>query len=285
MNGIRIALVLTVLWAAALGRSAAEEPRVLFLTTSEQFSHGPIFREDGQPGVADVALAALAKQMDLPYTSSKDADLINAAELAKYKLVIFYTQGDLTKPNSTETSVMEDTGVADLIAWIKAGGGFIGFHSATDTFDTPAPEPTPYIQMLGAEFRTHGSQFEGTLKVVDAGHPTMAHVPDGWKLHEEWYLFQEFNKKAMHVLALLDPGEAGRKQEIYQIPPYPVIWCSAVGKGRVYYNAIGHREDIWTNKTFLKSAADAMRWALGEGPTSAEANFDAVVPPDAPEVE
>ena len=86
------------------------------------------------------------------------------------------------------------------------------------------------------------------------------------------------NKEKMHVLALLDPGRERKRQDPYNIPSYPMIWCRSLGEGRVYYNGIGHREDVWMDSTFQKSIVDALRWAAGEGDTMAEPNYDAVVP-------
>ena len=84
----------------------------------------------------------------------------------------------------------------------------------------------------------------------------------------------------MHVLALLDPAEEREKQEKYQVPAYPVIWCSAPGEGRVLYNAMGHRGDVWTNPRFQKHFMDVVNWANGDGPEDSEPNWKDVVPGD-----
>ncbi|MGI6417442.1 MAG: ThuA domain-containing protein [Thermoguttaceae bacterium] len=36
----------------------------------------------------------------------------------------------------------------------------------------------------------------------------------------------------------------------YQRPAYPATWAKMDGRGRVFYTSMGHREDVWTNKTF-----------------------------------
>ena len=269
-----IVVVLTV-----TGASAAEK-RILFLSTSETFPHGPIVQTDGKPSVADEALAKLAKELGATFTTTKDASQINAENLKNYDLVIFYTQGDLTKPNKEGAPVIGPNGGADLIAWVKNGGGFMGFHSATDSFRGEGV--TPYIGMIGAEFRGHGGQFVGTVQVVDPTHPVMAHVPNNWAINEEWYLFDKFNTGAMRVLALLEPGNERTVQESYNIPAYPIIWVRTMEKGRVYYSALGHREDIWTNPDVQKAVTDAIRWTWGEGEAKADPNFDAVVPKTKP---
>jgi len=254
-------------------------PRILFLSKSEGFEHSPVAVKGDQPSLAETILGRLARENGSPFTSTKDASLINADNLKNYDLVCFYTQGDLTRPSKDGGAPMGEKGQAELVEWVRNGGRFMGFHSASDTFHTPAGgEVTPYLKMVGAEFVTHGAQFKGTLKIVDPAHPAMASIPADWSFEEEWYLFKNFNTETMHVLALLDPGEAGAKQAAYRIAPYPVIWCSALGKGKVYFSALGHREDLWENPTFQASIVDAAMWLMEEGTDGTEPNFDKVVP-------
>ncbi len=261
----------------AVSAFAASQVNVLVLEASESFAHSPTISEDGGPSLLEKTLKQIVPS-DWVVTVTKDSSLINADTLNAYQLVIFYTQGDLTKPNKHNTPVMSAEGVSDLLSWIEKGGGFIGFHSATDTFRGEGDTVTPYIEMIGAEFAGHGKQFVGKVITVDAEHPVMKHVPSDWVLNEEWYMFRKFNRKSLRVLALLDPGEERQNQEMYNVPNYPIIWVRALGKGRVYYNALGHREDVWENPTFQQSVVDALRWAVGEGPASTEPNFETVVP-------
>jgi uncharacterized protein len=273
---IRIAVNLIVALTIAMSAGA----NGVFLSKSEGFEHTCIRQEDGRPSHVDKILTQLLEPKGIKLLCTKDAARINAEELENYELVIFYTQGDISVPGQKDDGEpMGPNGVADLIAWIEKGGAFVGFHCASDTFHSPPDGPvTPYLEMLGGEFVTHGAQFEGTLKVVDPSHPTMVNVPQDFKIYDEWYLFRNFNKDTMHVLALLDPGDEREKQEKYNVDPYPVIWCSTLGEGRVFYNALGHREDVWENPVFQQHVLDAVAWALGQGPAQAEPNFNDVVP-------
>ena len=36
----------------------------------------------------------------------------------------------------------------------------------------------------------------------------------------------------------------------YERPPYPMTWTRKHDKGRVFYTAMGHREDVWENPKF-----------------------------------
>lgn len=292
----RFALVTTLAVSFAFPALAQDTIRVLLLTRSAAFEHLSIREVDGAPGHVQSVLQRLADQHGVELTSTKDAGMINAKTLKAYDLVIFYTSGDLTQEGKGKSakgggdggSAMPASGISDLTEWIKGGGGFMGFHSATDTFGKHKPDPEfPYIKVIGAEFKNHGPQFKGTVKVVDQEHPTMANFPNEFSVLDEWYVFMNLQKETLHVLALLDPGEQrnapsrGPKDGppgLYNIPNYPIVWCHQLGEGRVYYNAMGHREDVWDNETFQLILVDAAAWTLGKGESGAEPNFRDVVP-------
>jgi len=221
-------------------------------------------------------MTPMVKEMGGALTCTKDASLINAESLKNYDVVIFYTSGVLTEVGEDGNPAMTAEGLEALFAWIRDGGGFIGFHSATDSFRSGSDSVTPYIEMIGGEFVKHGAQFEGTVKKVSKDHPAAASLPESWPLRDEWYLFTKLNKETMHVIALLEIGKEREKQRIYDIADYPIVWCSAFGEGRVLYDAIGHREDVWEHPTFQAIVKEHILWAKGEGALNADPNYKAL---------
>lgn len=286
--GPRLLSTVAALLLASLGgswASAQERPRVLFLSKSSGFQHSAITRADGAPSHVERVLTALAQREGWDLTSTKDASSITASRLANVDAVVFYTTGDLTQSGSGEGLFggdgepgMESSGVADLIRFVENGGAFLGFHSATDTFHDPSGAASPYVDLIGGEFAGHGAQFEGTLRIVDTSHPATASLPQGWTVRDEWYTFKNLASDRMHVLALLETGPQREKQKLYDRPDYPVIWCLERGRGRVFYNAMGHREDVWDRDVFQRAFVDALRWAMGRGPAGAAPNFAEVSP-------
>ena len=281
-------LILASLHATMVGgppASAANPPRVLFLSKTSGFEHSSIAHGTGRTSHVERVLEKLAAEYVFGLVATKDASLIRAEELANLEAVVFYTTGDLTKTGTGTGEfggdgqpAMGASGVADLIRWVEGGGALLGFHPAADTFHDSSGKPSPYIELLGGEFLSHGQQFAGKLRIVDPDHPTMANIPPDWTIMDEWYVFKNMATDRIHVLALLDTASDPHGQETYKRPPYPVIWCSAVGKGRVFYNAMGHREDVWDNPIFQKAFVDALYWAVGKTPLDAEPNFKVVAP-------
>jgi type 1 glutamine amidotransferase len=266
--------------------SSGDDPaRVLFLSKSSGYEHSSISRRKSEKSHVERVLEGLAAEHSFRLMATKDASLIRADELAQFDVVVFYTTGDLARAGTGKglfggdgQPPMEPSGVGDLARWVEHGGALMGFHSAADTFHDPTGEPSPYIELLGGEFLTHGEVFPGTLRIVDADHATMVHIPQDWTVMDEWYVFKNMNVDRVHVLALLDPASDLHGQKAYDRPAYPVIWCSSVGKGRVFYNAMGHREEVWDDPVFQQAFIDALDWALGRAPLDAEPNWRLVVP-------
>jgi uncharacterized protein len=287
LRWIRRGLILPLLFAVeSVGAAAEDPPRVLFLSKSSGYEHSAIaLGKERAASHVDMVLQKLAADNKFGLVTTKDASLITSAELANVDAVVFYTTGDLTQRGSGKglfggdgEPAMKPEGLTDLIRWIEGGGAFLGFHPAADTFHGKGAAVSPYIEMLAGEFLTHGEIFPGKLNVVDTDHPTMAHIPQDFTWADEWYVFKNYNVGRIHVLALLDTASDPLGQETYKRPPYPVIWCSAVGKGRAFYNVMGHREETWDNAVFQQAFLDALNWALGKTPLDAEPNFKVMVP-------
>lgn len=279
---LRAASILSVTLAfLAFSHTATAQTRILFLSKSAGFEHSTIKEEDGKPSHTGTILEELAARNGATLTTSKNASLLNAENLKNYDAVMMYTTANLMNPSMDGGDAIGENGVEELLDWVKAGGALVAYHSTTDTFhrnDNKHSPESPFLDALGGEFLTHGAQFEGKLSVVDQDHPAMANVEDGWTILDEWYCFEHLMEEDIHVLALLQPGAEREKQDKYNIPDYPIIWCRSFGAGRIFYNAMGHREDVWSNEAFQRSVVDAVTWALGEGPAMAEPNYATTVP-------
>jgi hypothetical protein len=223
---------------------------------------------DGKPDKAKVDAAIQAVL----------AEKMSPAALKKYDAVIFAnTTGDLPLPDKQA-----------FLDWIKSGKGFVGMHAAADTFHGFPP----YIEMIGAEFKTHEAQVEVEAINEDQECPICRHLPARWAVFDEIYQFKNFDRTKVHGLLTMDkhpndktPGD------------YPISWCKEYGgnsepipangaalliqknwnrkPGRVFYTSLGHREDVWDpnwkdrkNPKEVAAAYQAhilggIKWALG----------------------
>ncbi len=277
-------LVLGLAWALP----EAKKPRILFFSKSSGFEHSVISWKNGQPSHAEKVLQELGHQHGWDFEFSKDGSKFSPAYLAQFDAVFFYTTGNLLESGTDKQPPMTPEGKQALFDFVKAGKGFIGTHSASDTFHTnneskKGPErfqnhgdqADPYVRFLGAEFIKHGAQQVAKNTVTNPKFPGFESVPSEYSLHEEWYSLKDFTPD-IHVLSVMDAP--AMKGDEYQRPPFPSTWARKEGEGRVWYTAMGHREDIWTHPTFQSILVGGIRWALGQLQADVPANLQEVAP-------
>jgi Trehalose utilisation len=64
----------------------------------------------------------------------------------------------------------------------------------------------------------------------------------------------------------------------YQRPPFPIAWARKENNGRVYFNAMGHRDDVSMSERFRQMVAGAVAWTLGAEDAALTANMSWVTP-------
>ncbi len=176
-----------------------------------------------------------------------DLVVLSADSLAQHSVVVFAsTSGELPLDETQKTA---------LLSFITAGGGFIGVHSATDTFYA-WPE---YGELTGAYFREHPWTQEVRVNVEDATHPTTHMLPSTLTLTDEIYVFRSDVRARPNtrILLSLDASSVGA------VGDFPLVWCSPYGAGRVLYNALGHFDAVWHDSLFRAHLLAAIRWTAG----------------------
>jgi type 1 glutamine amidotransferase len=129
--------------------------------------------------------------------------------------------------------------------------------------------------MLGGEFIAHGAQQEALQHVVSPNFPGAKKLERSFRLHEEFYGLKNFSRD-LHVI--LTQETKGMKGEWYQRPPYPSTWARMHEQGRVFYTALGHREDVWTNELFQQIVLGGLSWILKEIDADVTPNIEKVTP-------
>ncbi len=278
-----VCLLFTVGGAAPASAQSKAPKHVLVVTTTMGFRHSSI--PTAEKVLGELAQSSGAFTVDYARVEPKDAQFqgadgkpdkakveaairavlaekMSAAALKKYDGVIFAnTTGDLPLPD-----------LPAFLDWIKAGNAFIGMHAATDTFGGHKPLH-PYTLMIGGEFKNHHAQVVVDCINQDAQHPACSDFGPTFRLKDEIYLLNGFERSQVHGLLTLDqhPNEKTPGD-------YPIAWCKMFGKGRVFYTSLGHREDVWDANTaasfkrenspevslaYQKHILGGIKWALG----------------------
>ena len=179
------------------------------------------------------------KQAEFDVVITEDRDDFKEENLAPFDVIVCYTTGE----NLTEEQTQ------GLLRGIAGGKGFVGVHSAADSFkDTPG-----YINMIGAEFLTHPSYWPKLMfNVKNRLHPVVDGVQD-FEMEEELYLMETNG----HSELLMSTWFKGFER--------PITWVKPYGQGRVCYTALGHDREQTENPNFQKLVINAVRWAGEQG--------------------
>lgn len=248
---------------AAKDDAAKQGARILMVTQSAGFKHGSVTRKENQlspseRAITDLGIKSGLFRVDCTQDVRKD---FTKEKLAGYDIVYFYTTGKLPIDEETLDYFIND--------WLKQKGhGFIGSHSATDTYNNDKI----YYEMIGGTFNGHpwnaGSQI--TVTVHDTKHPAAKPWGEEFTIKDEIYQFKNFEPKNVRVLMSMNMEKTKQKA------PYhvPIAWVKEWGDGRVFYISLGHQEDIWTNEKYMESVLGGIKWILRKEDGDATPNPD-----------
>jgi type 1 glutamine amidotransferase len=209
------------------------------------------------------AIGQLAGEHNFDVDATEDANQFNDANLAGYDVVIFLcTTGDVL--NAAQQAAFE--------RYIRAGGGYAGIHSASDTeYDWPW-----YGGLVGAYFRDHpgvagvNQQFQvASIDVEDRHTAATKRLPQRWTREEEWYNFRTNPRDSVHVLMSVD--ESTYDPRGYSVPggsppmgDHPISWCHRYDGGRAFYTALGHKGTYWDEPLLQAHVLGGIEMAAGK---------------------
>ncbi|MCA9447034.1 MAG: ThuA domain-containing protein [Candidatus Omnitrophica bacterium] len=256
----------TLFTSASFAQDSQAKKKILVLTFSGGYKHSSLALAEEiiahigeQTGVYEADCLGLYKlephQIDLSF--------LTADYLDKYDAVFFYTT-----TGEVEKELLTDDQKKAFADYIRSGrGAYIGSHSASDTFYNWED----YNEIVGGYFNGHpwGANSDPvTIKVEDPNHPATKMLGDEWVIQDEIYQFKpgSFSRERSHVLLSLDDSKTDMDRDGLndgKDGDYPVSWCHYFGDGRCFYTSLGHREDVWANKTFQEHLLGGIKWALG----------------------
>jgi uncharacterized protein len=224
--------------------AAAAPARILYFTLSAGYRHEviPVSRE---------IMRSIGGSAGFDIAASEDVSVFTVENLRRYAAVMFFTTGELP---------MNDAQKAALTGFVRAGGGFLGVHSATDTFYM-WPE---YGKLIGGWFNEHPWHQKVRIKVADPADPLVAFLGPSIDIDDEIYQIRDFDDRGSHVLLRLDPASVDLARPEVHPQPYgwPLAWTRPYGAGRVFYTALGHEEAVWRDARFQRLMRNAVLWVM-----------------------
>jgi type 1 glutamine amidotransferase len=286
-----------LLMAGTVFAQDAKKPRLLVITESKGFVHSVVKRPAPETFcTVEKALTKLAQDMgDFEVVCSQDSRKeITAENLAKYDAVFFYTTGDLP---------LSETQKADLLSFVRSGKGFSGSHCATDTFyQWPdygnligayfdghpwhtkvkvlvEDASSPATKGLGTSFEITDELYQFRTPYDRSKLRVLMRIDPSWakerRLDELAQIEKAKTDGADKIAKLREDGKKdeadklqkqidSRKPGIHrQDDDHALAWVREYGKGRVFYTALGHREEVWANPLFMKHVHGGLRYAMG----------------------
>jgi uncharacterized protein len=228
------------------GAHAQSAPaRILYFTYSAGYRHDviPLSRE---------ILSQLGNNSGaFEVTATEDTSELSAENLERYAAVMFYTTGELPISDAQKTALLD---------FVRSGGGFLGVHSATDTFYT-WPD---YLDLIGGYFNGHPWHQAVTIEVVDPDDPLVAFLGNSLQIEDEIYQISDFDYGGSRVLLRLDPGsvDLGKDGVHRRFYGWPLAWSRFYGNGRVFYTALGHEPSVWQDARYQQMLANAILWSM-----------------------
>ncbi len=238
--------------------------RILMVTQSAGFKHSSVDRKGtktlstAERTLTDLGISSGLFKVDCTQDVAND---FTKDKLANYDIVFFYTTGDLPISQEAKDYFFND--------WLKKKGhGFIGTHSATDTFHGYQP----YKDMIGGEFESHpwGNGSKVAVAVHDKSFPAMKPWGDEFEIKDEIYKFKSWHPETVHVLMSMDMSKTEHHEPYHE----PIAWCKDYGQGKVFYISLGHDESVWANSKYQQCLLGAVKWILNLEPGDAAPNPD-----------
>lgn len=222
-----------------------------------------VYTKNGEGFVHDniensvIALKALGEQYGFAVDVTDDPAAFTDENLKQYDALVF---------SNTNNDVFDtDAQRVALMRYIQAGGGFVGIHSASGT----ERKWKWFKQLLGATFYWHDKFQPFTVNVIDAKHPSVAHLPRKWVRvkGDEFYYLKQLNVN-LHVVAVNDAttlkGEDSRRLDTFG-DVFPSVWCHGFDGGWSWYTSLGHDKADYMDEEFRQHILGGIEWVVSKG--------------------
>ena len=221
--------------------------KLLYMMLSKGYHHHSV--EPSEPILKEMGEKSGAFQV----TVTQDVGAFTKENLENYAAVMFYTTGELPFTDEEKSA---------LVDFLRSGHGFIGVHSATDTLY----EWGVYHQIIGGYFNNHPWHQLVTVNVVDPNSKLVSGLGNSFQITDEIYQIGDFRADDTHVLLALDPTSVDLKKNgvVRRYYGWPIAWTRMFGKGRVYYNSLGHEEAVWKDARYQEMLLRGIKWVMRE---------------------
>lgn len=262
-QGCTLALGLTLGVGSAFSQAAPTETKVKRVLMYNKV--GGWVHTDGLRDVHAV-LKKMAVAKGFIYDSLKTESGLTLENLKKYQVIIWNNNVN------GAGSVNNDAARKAVMDYVNQGGGWLLIHGAGDHGDTWKE----LRDVVGTKFTTHGNQGQADATVDPAAKAdaelkyVVQGIPDKFRLHDEWYSFENTVRKVPNTTVLYTAGNGASgvlKPMADNSNDYTYVWARKIGEGKAIYNAIGHGGNelmSQADSTVPKLYWNCMRYLAGD---------------------
>ena len=220
----------------------AQQRRLLYLTHSAGYRHEAI-------PLSRTVLSRIGQSL-FDVTATEDVSQLATENLARYAAVMFFTTGELPMSATQKTALLD---------FVRSGRGFVGVHSATDTFY----EWADYGALIGGYFDGHPWHQSVRINVSEPSDALVSFLGPSFEIKDEIYQIRDFDEQGSRVLLRLDAKSVDLSRDGVHQRSYgwPLAWTRSYGQGRVFYTALGHEEAVWRDERYQRLLLNAIRWS------------------------
>ena len=233
-------------------RLPARKPRILL------FEKITGFKDEPSVNAARAAIQAIADRKGWSIAISDKAGVFNPRSLRRFDAVIW---------NNISGDVLTLSQRAAFVRWLKQGGSYIGMHGS-------AGDPQYFWDwypdsLIGARFAGHpmNPQLQEARILANSAHPLARGLPPEWRMTDEWYSFKT-NPRAAGADVILTLDESTYKPEgmgrDLRMGDHPLAWTNCIGRGRMFYSAIGHKPEAYSDPHHVALLENAIVWAAND---------------------
>lgn len=245
---MRLLVALLSLTIGSASPAAAEQPAILVFSGTTGYRHDSI-----PAGIA--ALRKLASARGLAMEQTEDPAVFSPGRLARFRTIVLLSS--TTDPKNPASEWLVGERAEAFRRYVAAGGGIVAIHAAADShYHSPW-----YGRLIGGRFASHppGTP-RGRLTIADPAHSANRALSPTVERVDEWYYFDDYDPRSA-LLVTLDPESIGEKD----VNPNPIAWTRKVDGGRVFYTAMGHTSESYSDPWFLQHLENGLDWVLGDG--------------------
>ncbi len=247
-----------------------QRPAILVFSKTNGFRH-----EEAIPA-ANALFAKFAADQRWGHFQTENGAVFNREDLSRFDALVF---------NNVSGDVFTAEQRAAFEQFLNDGGGFVGIHGSGGdmTYNWRW-----YVEdVIGAQFKGHPMlpQFQqATIRIEDRSHMATREMPAEWVRTDEWYSFEKSpRREGYNILATLDEKSYEPKgmfgKDLSMGEDHPIMWWHCVGRGRVFYSALGHQPEAYAEPKYAAVLLGAVKWALrSEGNECEASGIDASLP-------